>query len=292
MRVFFASVLLIGIGLLLPPTFTLIGRTVLYPVQLTQQWYRESSSRLPMFLRDRNDLVNQIEDLKSKLAAAGGTDLTQQRLYEENIWLRELLSVSGRERIGAAVIARPNELPYDLMQIDRGADDGIILGAPVYIGADNVIGVISQLAPHYAFVELFTTPGFTTTAFISDANVIASLEGYGSGVARVRVPQGVPIKVGNLVHVPSIDPGVFGRIEYIENKPTQPEQYGYVTLRKPITGINYVSVGKETLEPVAPQVLEERIATIIRSALTFDASQLSLASTTIVGTSTASTTTP
>lgn len=293
-RVFFIAVILIGVGLLLPTLFTAVGRVVMYPIQTTQQWFRESQARLPMFIKDRNVLVDRVKDLESQLAAAEGTDLTQQRLYEENLWLRDLLAIDQHERIGAAVIARPNELPYDFMQIDRGSDDGIKLGAPVYIGADNVIGVVSQVASKYAFVELFTTPGFVTTAFISDANVVAQLEGRGAGVARVAVPQGVPIKVGNLVHVPSIEPGVFGRIDYIENEPSQPEQYGYVTLRKPITSINYVAVGAETLEPVAPEMLEGRISAMIREALMFDATKLRLASTTIIGTSTAttSTTTP
>ena len=288
-RVFFVALLFIGIGLLLPKAFMLAGRIVLYPVQVTQHWYQQSTARFPMFLKDRNDLIRQIEALKSKLAAAEGSDVTQQRLSEENLWLRDLLAVDGRERIAAAVIARPNELPYDLLQIDRGEEDGIKIGAPVYVGSDNVIGIVSQLAPHYGFVRLFSTPGFKTTAYISGANVIATLEGYGGGVARVSVPQGISLTVGDLVHVPSIDPGVFGRIDYIENRPSQPEQYGYVTLRKPIGSINYVAVGKEPLTPVAPEVLEDRIAQTIIEALHFDGSKLSIASTTVTGTTTSTT---
>lgn len=281
-RAFLTAIIVIGIGLLLPAIFTFAGRIVMYPVHATQQWFHESQARLPMFLKSQNDLVNQITDLESKLAAAESTDLTQRRLYEENLWFRELLSSNGSKRIAAAVVARPNEMPYDLLQIDRGEADGIKIGAPVYIGADNVVGVVSQLAPHYAFVELFTTPGFTATTFISGANVVATLEGYGGGVARVKVPQGVALKVGNLVHVPSIEPGVFGRIEYLENKPSQPDQYGYITLQKPIANINYVSVATETVTPVAPAVIEERISRILKDAFVIDVSKLNLASTTIV----------
>jgi cell shape-determining protein MreC len=292
-RVFLVSVAVIGIGLLLPTLFTLVGRIVMYPVHATQQWFHESQSRLPMFLKSQNDLVNQITDLQSKLAAAESTDLTQKRLYDENFWLREQLSVDGKKRIAAAVVARPNEMPYDLLQIDRGEVDGVKIGAPVYIGADNVVGVVSQLAPHYSFVELFTTPGFTATTFISGANIVATLEGYGGGVARVKVPQGVPLKVGNLVHVPSLDPGVFGRVEYIENRPSQPEQFGYITLQKPIANINYVSVGTDTVVPVAPAVIEERVNRIIGEALVVDTTKLTFASSTvIVATTTATSTRP
>jgi len=290
-RVFFIALGFILIGLLIPYVITAVTRAVMYPIEATQLWFHESQARLPMYLRGQTELINRITDLESKLAAAESTDVTQQRLYTENQSLRQLLSMDQHDRIGAAVIARPNQLPYDLLEIDRGANDGIKVGAPVYIGADNVVGVVSQIAPHYSFVELFTTPGFTATTYISGANVIATLEGYGGGSARVRVPQGIPLKEGDLVHVPSIDPGVFGRITYIENHPSQPDQYGYITLEKPIASISYVAVGRESLVPAKPDVIEERIARIIKESLNVDTGKLHLASSTTVIASTTATTT-
>ena len=291
-RVFFIAVVVVIVGLLLPKIFTIAGRVAMFPVEASQQWFRESQARLPMFLKSQNELISRITDLESQLAGAQGTDLTQRRLYDENLQLRELLGVGGRDRIAAAVIARPNELPYDLLQIDRGEQDGIKVGAPVYIGADNVIGVVSQIAPHYAFVEMFTTPGFTATTFVTGANVVATLEGMGGGVARISVPQGISLRVGDLVHVPSIDPGVFGRVEYLENKPSQPDQFGYVTLQKPIASINYVAVGTEALTPIEPKIIEERIADSIKRSLMIETATLHLDGTTIVSATTSTSTTP
>jgi cell shape-determining protein MreC len=290
-QVFFVALGLILVGLISPYLITIVARTMMYPIVATQQWFHTSEARLPMYLREQTDLISQISDLESRLAAAESTDLTQQRLYNENQWLRGLLSIKQDDRIGAAVIARPNELPYDLLEIDRGAEDGIKVGAPVYIGADNVVGVVSQTAAHYSFVELFTTPGFITTSYISGANVVADLEGFGGGVARVRVPQGIPLRVGDLVHVPSIDPGVFGRITHIENHPTQPDQYGFISLERPISSIGYVAVGKESLEPAKPETVEERISNIIKQSLQFDATRLHLASSTAIIASLTATTT-
>jgi hypothetical protein len=237
-----------------------------------------------MYVKSQDELVRRIETLENELAVAAGTDLTQQRLYEENVWLRQLLGVDSESRIAAAVIARPTELPYDLMQIDRGERDGIKVGAPVYIGLDNVIGVVTYTAPRYAFIQLFTSPGFAATAFISGADVMTTLEGYGGGVARVSVPQGISLSVGNLVHVPSIDPGVFGRVEYVENRPSQPEQYGYITLPKPVSGIHYVAVARESVAVVAAPIVEERVRQIIQEALFIDVSTF------VIATSTASST--
>jgi cell shape-determining protein MreC len=287
-RVFFVAVAILILGIIVPFLFTAAGRVVMYPVHVTSEWLRTSSSRLPMFLRDQQELITQVETLENELAIAVSTDLTQQRLFDENTWLRQLLGVDGKERIAAAVIARPTELPYDLMQIDRGSDSGIKVGAPVYVGADNVIGIVSYTAPKYSFIELFTTPGFQATAFISGANVMTTLEGFGGGVARISVPQGIPLNVGNLVHVPSIDPGVFGRVEYVENRPTQPEQYGYITLPKPVSGIRYVAVGSDIVSPVPAPVIEERVRQIINEALMFETKDFNLGSSTASSTATSS----
>lgn len=269
-KILLGTIVILLLGWLLPRAITATSRVVLYPVYAVHTWFRESEAVFPMYLRERKELAEEIAVLKNELAIAGSTDLTQQRLFEENTWLRQLLSAETTDRIGAAVIARPNELPYDLMQIDRGSNDGVTVGAPVYIGADNVIGVIAHTAATFAFVELFTTPGFEATAFISGPDVVATVEGYGGGVARVRVPQGIPLSVGNVVHVPSIEPGAFGRIAYIENRPSQPEQYGYITLNKPINGINYVAVGRESIAPATPEKISEEIAKIIQASVKVD----------------------
>jgi hypothetical protein len=282
--VVFVAVAVLIVGMLLPRIFMLAGRVVLYPVHAVHTWYQQSTARLPMYLKDQTELVNKITDLENKLSVAESTNLTQQRLYEENMWLRQLLGVNPEERIAAAVIARPTELPYDMMQIDRGEQDGIKVGAPVYIGIDNVIGSVVYVAPTYSFVELFTSPGFSATAFISGADVMATVEGYGSGIARVSVPQGIPLAVGNLVHVPSINPGVFGRVEFVENRPSQPEQYGYIALNKPISGISYVAVAREPVTIASPEVVEERVRQIMRDALKVDTKAFSIISSTTAST--------
>jgi len=279
-RVLLGAGIVLLLGVALPFIFTTAGRVIMYPIHVTSDWFRTSPARLPMFLREQDELLDEIKRLENELAIAESTDLTQRRLFEENLWLRDLLHAGGKERIAAAVIARPTELPYDLMQIDKGSSEGVKEGAPVYVGADNVIGIVRSVAPNYAFVELFTTPGFSATAFISGADVMATLEGHGGGVARVSVPQGVPLTVGNLVHIPSIEPGVFGRVAYVENRPTQPEQYGYITLPQPVAGIRYVAVASDIVTPVPAGEVEARVRQLIRDALVVDTKSFNLASST------------
>jgi cell shape-determining protein MreC len=289
-RVVVVAVCALCLGLILPRLFSLAGQIILSPVHGIHTWIQTSDSRLPLYLRDRNELITRITELEQAVAIASGTDLTERRLYEENQWLRQLLGTKEDSRIAAAVIARPSQLPYDYLQIDKGKNDGIVAGAPVYVGRDNVIGIITFTTETYSFIELFTTPSFSATAFISGANVMATIDGHGGGVARVRVPQGVPLRVGDLVHLPSLDPGVFGRVAYLENEPSQPEQFGYIALSQPISSIHYVSVGKEVIRPSEPGVIEDRIRSLVNEAMNINMAGLQIASTTIISTSSATTT--
>jgi hypothetical protein len=253
--------------MLLPAVFTAVSRVVLYPVYATQTWLRESTNSFPTYLRDKAALEEEIVRLENELVTTKTTDVTLQRLYEENNTLRTLLNSEAEERIAAAVVARPNQLPYDFLQIDRGREHGVAEGAAVYSGNDTVIGIVAHVDRQFAFVELFTTPDFEATAFVSGSNVIATLEGMGAGVARVRIPQGIPILMDSLVYVPSIEPGVYGRITYVESEPTQPEQYGYIVPDKSISSLQYVAVATTPLVPPEQSIVREEIESIIAESL-------------------------
>ena len=80
-------VVVLLIGYLVPIIFTTIGQTVMYPVYATQSWFRESTASLPIFLREKKELQNEIEKLESELALAQSSDYTQQRLQEESLLL-------------------------------------------------------------------------------------------------------------------------------------------------------------------------------------------------------------
>lgn len=267
-RIVAISLVLVLIGLLIPKIVSLVSAAIVYPIHTTSKWINHSSSLVPSFIRSRLELNQKIEDLENELVIAQNTSLTRQRLIEENNMLRQMLSADGEARIAAAVIARPNELPYDLLQIDRGSNHGIEVDTPVYIGEDVVVGLVAHVATEYSFVELITTNGFEASAFISGPNVAVTMEGVGGGVARVKVPQGIPLKVGNLVYLPSVEPGVFGRISHIENRPTQPEQYGYITPDISMASLHLVSVGRLSQISRSTEEVDSQILELMKSQLT------------------------
>jgi len=178
------------------------------------------------------------------------------------------------------VIARPDALPYDFLQIDRGSADGVEVGAPVFVGTDIVIGLVTHTAAQYSFVELFTTPGFEATIFLSGPDVVAKMSGMGGGVARVSLPQGISMQIGNLVHVPSVEPGVFGQIAYVENEPTQPEQFGYVTPQIALNSLYQVSVGRVSQISQSVDEIDARVRSEIESRLVVEGVSFEVATST------------
>jgi len=216
-----------------------------YPFDKVRVWFAESGSSLPMYFRDRTALIKEFEELKIKDATEMGTENTIRKLLVENDELRELAGAVPEARVLARVIGRPGTLPYDIVMLDRGAVHGITENAPVFLGADQVIGFISKVYEKTSFVTLVTTPGFVSSAYVIGPNIYTFAEGMGSGIMRVRVPQGIMLRTGDMVLLPAIDSGVYGVVSYIETSATQPEQYGFVTTSIPTQSLYYVSVGKE-----------------------------------------------
>lgn len=245
------AVLVVGVllvlSLVLPRIFSFATQVFWYPFTTTYVWLNESSGSLPAYFRDRRELVGQINELRGELASQSGTDLTIKRLQTENTEFRNLIGAVPGERQVARVVARPPQLPYDVVLIDRGARQGVVESAPVYLGQDQLVGFVSTVNPDTSLVTLVTHPDFSATAYIMGPDIFTLTEGVGGGVLRVRVPQGLPIKQGDVVILPAVDAGVYGSIFAVTSSPTQPEQFGYVEPAVPLQSLFYVSVGSEPI---------------------------------------------
>ncbi|MFN3187922.1 MAG: rod shape-determining protein MreC [Candidatus Paceibacteria bacterium] len=243
------TVFIVALGVLLlyavPQLVRFTSALFWMPYDSVRVWILESQSAIPVYLRDRQALNEELRELQSELSLLRTQDETFLKLEQENDELRELLGAVPESRVVARVLARPNQLPYDVLMIDRGANDGIFLHAPVFTGRDQVIGLVTRVLDKSAHVTLVTTPGFLATAYVYGPNIYTTTEGMGSGVLRVRVPQGIALNEEDIVVLPAIDSGVFGLITRVETSPTKPERYGYVIADTSLQSLQYVSVGRE-----------------------------------------------
>ena len=215
------------------------------PLRSFSTWMGESSGTIPSHFRSQQALIDQIQTLEERAESQDDLEAKLLNLEKENRRLRELLGSSEIPRIAAGVIMRPGDTPYDTLLIDRGSQDGILEGAVVFADFDTVIGTVSRVFPKSALVSLVSSPGQKSTVYIYGPDIFTYAEGFGGGVLRVSVPQGIELAVGNPVVLPTIDPGVYGTITHIESLESSPAQYGFVTSPTSINSLRFVAVSSE-----------------------------------------------
>jgi cell shape-determining protein MreC len=243
----------------IPRVVSFLASIVLIPIHHIETWVTTSNDTLPLYLRDRSVLIDELTRYQEEASARSGDILTIELLSKENDELRALLGDQETDRVLAGVVHRPTELPYDVFVIDKGSDDGIAEGAAVYLGPHHVIGVVDRVYKKGSTVMLASAPGFSSSVFIAGPNVYAEAHGIGGGVIRIGVPQGIPLSVGNLVLLPGVSSGVYGSIVEVRSSPTQPEQEVFVTSSASLSSIRFVTVGKSSVVPASFEEIEARV---------------------------------
>lgn len=234
-------------------------------------WLFATPDSIPGYLQDKASLIAEIESLRSQLAGFDGNRVTIAHLQAENDTLRQRLSVASTSQIFASVIGRPPQVAYDALLLDVGFTQGVVEGAVVYLGAHQAIGTVVRSFADSSVVKLFSSPDVNATAFLIGPDVYADTQGLGGGVLEVSVPQGVSLAVGDLVVLPAVGAGVYGEVEEVVSVPTEPVQYGYVTIGTALSSVRTVSVGTDTVRAHSYEEIED----IVRAA-TLDVLQVTV----------------
>jgi cell shape-determining protein MreC len=254
---------------------------VVTPLYMARHYIETGTGNVPVFIRSRIDLENQISDLQKELSESRGMGTTLSSVMKENEELRSQLNASATPRIAAGVISRPPYSPYDTFVLDKGSDDGIVQYAPVYHGVSRVIGYVREVFSQSAFVTLFSSAGVESSAYVFGPNIFTHIYGEGGGVMRLSIPQGILVEKGNVVVLPSIEGGVLGEVFDVQSVPTEPEQHAYVSFDAPLTSIRLVSVGMRKMEKVSFTVAEQNVSDAERALFLVDVPlEYQLASTT------------
>ncbi len=229
----------------------ILGAVTATPARIllsVRSYFTESTATLPVYLRDRSEIARQIEGLHEELASRSGDRSTIVRLTSENDELRALLGDTRDERILAGVIARPPSTPYDVLVLDKGSENGIVVGAIVHQANQHAIGIVTRVYTSMSLVTLFSSSGAESTVYLYGPDIFAYAYGEGGGVIRISVPQGIDVHEGDSVVLPSVGSGDLGVIERVVSVPTQPEQSAYLTFPIPIQSLHAVTVSREPVE--------------------------------------------
>lgn len=165
--------------------------------------------------RIKRSLLYENNLLKEEVSRMQANVLDRNILEEKVVKLKEALGrVSEDNRVVAEVLAGPGWSPYDILVIDAGKENGIMVGDRVVYSGAGVIGEIAELYDTSAKVKLYSSPGEKHAVVVGAQAVRATAEGRGMGNFEARVPQGSVIVVGDkvLISTGNLILGVVGSV--------------------------------------------------------------------------------
>jgi len=158
-------------------------------------------SVLPEIVRE-NYKPNENEIYKAKLAELEAQLLDYRMLREENEDLRNRLSIENQNIVSSVILLAPPSTPFGTMIINRGENDGVYVGAKVYLSERVGLGDVTEVDKDTAKVLAYAAPGRIIQAVFDRDGGIYEIEGRGNGSYSFEVPLDLPIFEGDAFFLP------------------------------------------------------------------------------------------
>ncbi len=184
-----------------------VGQNVFRPVLILGNKISGTFETLGSYLLSKNFLYVENQALRSKLDLQAARILNYGTLFAENTALKEILGRKNENTpmITGAILAKPNQSPYDTLIIDLGEQQGLAPGDRVFALGNVPIGRITEVYSHSAKVVLFSNAGEKTHVVISlnpdsaggaDESLSMELVGRGGGNFEMTVPRELTVAKG------------------------------------------------------------------------------------------------
>jgi len=175
-----------------------------------------------------NNVAEQLATLKSNNVRLQAENLEYQRLSNQI----SAGTFEDFERVSAKVIARPIDVWRTEYIVNRGARDGLVLGAPAVITGSTLVGTIVELSEATAVMQLLTHPNSSLPAEI----LVGEKSGRGlvrgksfTAVEMITIPRDVDVSVNQEV-VTVAQPGLIphglsiGQVQARQDEEYEPYQ--------------------------------------------------------------------
>lgn len=186
---------------------------------------REILRDLYLWSRDRSDMKKQLEFLKEENA---------RLQIARSVLVSEQIKSELDTRMGAArVTLREPHSWWNEFRIDKGLDDGIIMGLPVFQGG-FMIGRVSSVSSSSSWVELLTSSSLMIPVVIEETRDLGVVVGDGNGsVLLTYIPEGRALtegmKISTALVSEMLPPGI--PIGYIAGEAELSPGNGYVSYK-------------------------------------------------------------
>lgn len=181
-----------------------------------------------------------------------------QRLRDENRELRDTLGFVTRQSVRsivASIVSRSISPEASSVVIDRGSNDGVLVGAPVVGGAGVLIGKVTSVTPGSATIRAISDRASATAVTLyNESRTIGVAEGLSGSLLTLNyVPQDERISVNDIVVTSGLEPNVpsgllVGIVNQVNSDPIEAFQ---TAVLEPLSDVRRVS----TVTVLVPSVL-------------------------------------
>ncbi len=208
-------------------------------------WGGASSARTSVagsgFFARNSTLATENEALKRELANVRERAAAYGALREENETLRSLLRFTQQSPgVTAPVVSSYHASPYGTFLVGAGASDAIATGDIVLSETGYVIGRVADVGATHTLVKAAFQSGAQIDVVLGNAALTA--DGTGSGNARLNVPRGIDVRVGDTVIAPTFAGHPIGIVGKVEEVSTTAEQKVFIVLPVNLSTLRFVYI--------------------------------------------------
>ncbi len=235
---------------------------VLRPVLVLGNSLGEEFSSVRSFFQSKQALQQENENLKLQLNEMSARMSNYTAVLDDDIKIKEVLGRKGNS-LGknnmtlAAILAKPNQSPYDTLIIDAGARQGIKVRDTVFALGDVPVGYVGLIYGDSSKVVLFSNPGEKTEVVISlgppsggasslagraSKSVFMQVTGRGGGNFEMILPRDFVLENGSEVVLPGLNPYVLGIVQTIISDPRDSFQKALLVSPVNIQELKFVEV--------------------------------------------------
>ncbi len=244
-------VLLCGVGLggiqyVFPRVLTTAVLVVAKPLWIIRDGITYSTTGFFGYFERVKTLQKENDALREELYMVKVKEYQFDQALVEYADLKLLMNASSSQvssAITARVISKPPFTPYDTFVVDKGSEDGVVMGDLVYANNALVIGRVHQVTQHNAYITLFSSGDQTQEFVVSRTGVSVATTGMGGGNFALYVPKDFDIVVGDTLSEPSYDIGIVATVYALDETSQNSFKRVYARVPKAIFQSKFVRIG-------------------------------------------------
>lgn len=195
------------------------------------------------------ETINRLEDALRRQQLDSSERIL---ITAENDALREQLRFvkrTARTTLISYVVGKTIDNTANTLIIDRGSDDGVVIGSAVIVGDGILAGKIAKVNPRSAIVRLLNDPSSKVAASIlnKDKSVGLVEGGFGISVKLTTVLQNETLTEGDIIVTSGLEELIprgllVGTITTVEKENYRPFQSAVITPAAPLSRLTIVGV--------------------------------------------------